>query len=134
MEWDLEGCVDSTLTLETFKVCDTLPRQLDLDDKCSNGGDDVEVVALDMVFRQGQIELPDGSRSLDVGNSSNNAHKSGDGEVDNVCKAQEAMLVGIEGVNSVGIEGGFNVVARHVIVARIIYGDTKKLNRNVSIK
>ena len=69
-----------------------------------------------------------------MGNSSDNAHKSGDGEVDNVCEAQEAMLVRIEGVNSAGLEGGFNVVARRVIAACIVCGDTKKLNRSISIK
>ena len=69
-----------------------------------------------------------------MGNSSDNTHKSSDGEVDNVCEAQEAVLVGIEGVNSAGLEGGFNAVACCVVVACIVWSDTKKLNRNISIK
>lgn len=133
MEGDLEQSVYPALTLEALKVCHVLSRHMNFDDKSSNSSNNVKVVTLDLIFRQCWIKFPDGGSGVDVNDVGDNTHDSSDSEIDNMHKAWEAMLVGVEGVNFVRLKSRFNIVAHHIIVAGIVCSHAKKLHYSISV-
>ena len=51
-----------------------------------------------------------------------------------MCKTGQAMLEGVEQIDAVGIESGFDVVAHGVVVAGVVGSYTKKLLKFVWIR
>lgn len=62
-----------------------------------------------------------------MGDFGDDAHECGNGEIDDMRKAWEAVLIRVEGVDLTGVKGRFDEFAGGVVVACVVGSDAEKL-------